>query len=85
MALLGFGVDSFVEVLSGIGILHMIYRMKRTGKNDIKERHRFERHALKIAGTAFYILAGGLIVGSELNIIIGSKPETTTPDIIFCL
>jgi divalent metal cation (Fe/Co/Zn/Cd) transporter len=82
LALLGFGVDSFVEVLSGIGILHMIYRMKKTGKNDIEARNRFERQALKITGTAFYILAGGLIAGSVLNIIIGSKPETTTPGII---
>lgn len=28
LALFGFGLDSFVEVLSGIGIAHMIYRMK---------------------------------------------------------
>ena len=28
LALLGFGVDSFVEVISGIGIAHMIFRMK---------------------------------------------------------
>ncbi len=28
LALLGFGVDSFVEVISGIGIAHMILRMK---------------------------------------------------------
>ena len=28
IALLGFGVDSFVEVISGLGILHMIIRMR---------------------------------------------------------
>jgi len=82
LALLGFGVDSFVEVLSGIGILHMIYRMKKTGKNDVAARDRFERQALKITGTAFYILTAGLIAGSVLNIVTGAKPETTTPGII---
>ncbi|MFW6259727.1 MAG: cation transporter [Tangfeifania sp.] len=82
LALLGFGVDSFVEVLSGIGILHMIYRMKKTGKNDVASMDRFERKALKITGTAFYILTGGLIAGSVLNIVTGAKPQTTTPGII---
>lgn len=82
LALLGFGVDSFVEVLSGIGILHMIFRMKKTGQNDVNDRDRFERQALKITGTAFYILTVGLIAGSVLNIVTGAKPETTTPGII---
>jgi len=82
LALLGFGVDSFVEVLSGIGILHMIFRMKKTGNNDVEARDRFERQALKITGTAFYILTVGLIAGSVLKIVTGSNPETTTPGII---
>lgn len=82
LALLGFGVDSFVEVLSGIGILHMIYRMKKAGLRDVKSRDKFERHALKITGTAFYILAAGLIVGSVMKIITGGKPETTMVGII---
>jgi divalent metal cation (Fe/Co/Zn/Cd) transporter len=82
LALLGFGVDSFVEVLSGIGILHMIYRMKKAGINDIAARDRFERQALKITGTAFYIVTVGLIFGSVLNIINGTMPETTLVGII---
>ena len=82
LALLGFGVDSFVEVLSGIGILHMIYRMKKAGLKDVSSRDKFERQALRVTGTAFYILAGGLIAGSVLKIVTGSNPETTTPGII---
>ena len=34
LALLGFGVDSFVEVISGIGIAHMILRMKYSKSSD---------------------------------------------------
>ena len=82
LALLGFGVDSFVEVLSGIGILNMIYRMKKAGIHDVNSRNKFERRALKITGTAFYILAAGLIAGSIVNIVTGAKPETTMAGII---
>ena len=28
LSLLGFGSDSFVEVISGIGIAHMVFRMR---------------------------------------------------------
>lgn len=82
LALLGFGVDSFVEVLSGIGILHMLYRMRKAGVNDVKSRDGFERQALRITGTAFYILVAGLLVGSVLNIVNEVKPETTMVGII---
>ena len=79
LALLGFGVDSFVEVISGIGIAHMIIRMKYS---RVESRDAFEKTALKITGTAFYLLTAGLIIGSVLNIIYDIKPETTLPGII---
>lgn len=82
LALFGFGLDSFVEVLSGVGIAHMIYRMKR---KEVKERDSFEITALKITGTAFYILTVGLIVGAVLAIISRSEPENTLPGIIIAL
>jgi divalent metal cation (Fe/Co/Zn/Cd) transporter len=85
LTLLGFGVDSFVEVLSGMGILHMIYRMKKAGINDVPTRDKFERRALKITGTAFYILVAGLIAGSVINTATGAKPETTTVGIIISI
>lgn len=82
LALLGFGVDSFVEVLSGVGILHMIVRMKKAGIHDVNSNDKFERQALKITGTAFFILAAGLITGSVLNVITGVNPKTTIAGII---
>ena len=85
LALLGFGVDSFVEVLSGIGILHMIVRIKKAGINDVSSWDKFERRALKITGTAFYILVAGLVSGTVINIIKGVKPETTMAGIIISL
>ena len=79
LALFGFGLDSFVEVLSGVGIAHMIYRMK---KNPVVERDNFEVTALKITGTALYLLTGGLIVGAVLAVINKSEPDTTLAGII---
>ena len=82
LALLGFGIDSFVEVISGIGIAHMIFRMKYA---KVQSRDEFEKTALKVTGTAFYLLTAGLIVGSVLNIINNVKPNTTIPGIIIAL
>ena len=85
LVLLGFGLDSFVEVLSGIGILHMITRMKKLDISDVVSMDKFERQALRLTGTAFYILTIGLIICSILNIINRSKPSTTLAGIIISL
>lgn len=74
LALFGFGVDSFIEVMSGLGIAVMIARIKN---NPGSEKTQFEIKALKVTGTAFYILSIGLIAGIVINIITQHKPETT--------
>ncbi|MBU2492503.1 MAG: cation transporter [Bacteroidetes bacterium] len=74
LSLFGFGVDSFVEVISGIGVLHMLRRIKQ---NQDTTKDEFEITALKITGTAFYILTAGLAVTAVLNFIVGHEPETT--------
>ena len=79
LALFGFGIDSFVEVISGIGILHMILRMKNS---LIEDRDEFEKTALYITGAGFYILTAGLIFGAIVNIILNVKPESTLSGII---
>ena len=82
LALFGFGLDSFVEVISGIGIWHMINRIRRNvGTNS----DSFERQALKITGTAFYILSVGLVVTALINVYQGHKPETTLWGIVISL
>lgn len=82
LALFGFGVDSFIEVMSGIGIAVMILRIKQ---NPNSPKNSFEITALKITGTAFYLLSIGLLVGIILNIINKHKPETTLWGIIISL
>lgn len=74
LALFGFGVDSFIELISGVGIVYMVMRIKR---NPNSNRSEFERTALKITGYSFYALVVGLVVSSGLVIYLGKKPETT--------
>ena len=76
LTLFGFGVDSFIEVMSGAGILAMVMRIR---KNPDTSRSEFERTALRITGTSFYLLAAGLALTAIYNLVIGHRPETTLP------
>lgn len=82
LALFGFGTDSFIEVISGLGIAHMILRIQ---KNPESNRDNFERTALRITGVAFYILVAGLVVSSLYNIWIGHRPLTTFWGVVISL
>ncbi len=82
LALFGFGVDSFIEVMSGIGILVMVNRIRQ---NPDTSRTPFEVTALRVTGTSFYILAVGLGVSALYNIVTNHKPETTLPGLIISI
>ena len=82
LTLLGFGVDSFIEVLSGIGILAMVIRIR--GHPDTP-RGRFERTALRITGWSFYLLAMGLLATAIYNLFMGYKPTTTLSGLVISL
>lgn len=75
LALFGFGLDSFIEVLSGIGIVHMVMRLQQNP--TAKDRDKFETTALRITGTAFYLLIAGVALTAVVNIASGHTPETT--------
>ena len=82
LTLFGFGVDSFIEVLSGIGIAIMILRIKQNPKSSKSE---FEIRALQITGSAFYLLSAGLLAGIVANLINHHKPETTLWGVVISL
>jgi divalent metal cation (Fe/Co/Zn/Cd) transporter len=82
LSLFGFGADSFIEVISGIGIAIMILRIRQNPDSPIR---MFEKTALKITGTAFYLLSAGLFTGIILNLINHHKPKTTLWGIIISL
>jgi len=74
LSLFGFGLDSFVEVLSGIGIWNMIKRIALSPEAD---PGFFEVMALRITGAKFYILTAGLLITAGVNLYQGHQPETT--------
>jgi divalent metal cation (Fe/Co/Zn/Cd) transporter len=82
MALLGFGTDSFVEVISGLGIVHMIQRVRQNSENS---RDTFEKQALRTTGVSFFILAAGLSISAFYNLITRHKPETTIRGVVISL
>ena len=82
LALFGFGVDSFVEVASGVAVWHMIRRLRNRGESS---RDRFEQNALKITGLSFYLLATSLALTSAVNLYQGHHPETTQWGIVVSL
>ena len=82
LALFGFGLDSFVEVLSGIGILHMVLRLRH---NRQTPPDTFKQRALRCTGTAFYLLAAGLPITAIVSLIAGTVPETTLPGTVIAL
>lgn len=82
LTLFGFGVDSFIEVMSGIGIAAMILRIQH---NPDSPKGGFEVKALKITGTSFYLLSAGLLAGLLINLVTQHKPVTTFWGIIISL
>jgi len=82
LSLFGFGADSFIEVMSGVGIAVMIVRIRQ---NPESSRGKFEITALKITGTAFYLLSAGLVAGIVYNIVNHIKPETTLWGVVISL
>jgi len=82
LTLFGFGVDSFIEVMSGIGILAMVLRIRQYPDTP---RSQFEKTALRVTGKSFYLLAIGLGITAIYNLFTAHKPTTTLPALIISL
>ena len=82
ITLFGFGIDSFIECLSGLGIVAMTLRIQ---SNPDTPRSQFEKTALRITGASFYLLAAGLLATALVNAVQGHKPETTVSGVIISL
>jgi divalent metal cation (Fe/Co/Zn/Cd) transporter len=82
LALFGFGVDSFIEVVSAIGVWHML---RRIAANAGETRDEFEQRALRITGAGFYLLAAGLVLSAGFNLYQQHRPQTTLWGVIISL
>jgi divalent metal cation (Fe/Co/Zn/Cd) transporter len=82
LTLFGFGIDSFIEVMSGVGILAMVLRIRQ---DMDAPRSQIERTALRITGTSFYLLAAGLGTTAIYNLFTAHKPTTILPGLVISL
>lgn len=82
LTLFGFGADSFIETISGFGILHMVTRIQA---NPNSNRDQYERTALKITGYSFYGLVLGLFATGIYNLATDQQPSTTLYGVIISI
>jgi divalent metal cation (Fe/Co/Zn/Cd) transporter len=77
VSLVGFGVDSFIEVTSGAALL---WRM--SADTDHCERERREARTLKIVGACFLLLAAYVGADAAWNLWSRSPASPSTPGIV---
>jgi divalent metal cation (Fe/Co/Zn/Cd) transporter len=72
IALVGFGLDSFVESLSG---LIMVWRFTGAHALSAEDEERRERRAAKLVGWTFFILGAYVAFESARKLWTGERPE----------
>lgn len=82
IALIGFGLDSIVESLSGFVL---IWRLKKHGKISGKAEEVIERRALKFVAVTFFILGIYIFYESVQKLWLKEIPEPSLPGIIIAM
>jgi divalent metal cation (Fe/Co/Zn/Cd) transporter len=82
IALVGFGMDSFVESLSGSV---MIWRLRKHGKISEDEEERVERKALSLVGYTFLILGVYVLYESVSKLYFHEIPDPSLLGIIIAI
>lgn len=77
ISLVGFGIDSFIEVTSGATLL---WRMAVDSEEHTRERN--ERLSLRIVGTCFLLLSTYIAYESIADLVHRQAPEHSIPGII---
>lgn len=73
IALVGFGVDSYVEVFAGAVVL---WRLSKEAQGaHISEKA--ERRAVKLIAATFILLAAGILIESVRKLLTGEHPSTS--------
>jgi cation diffusion facilitator family transporter len=79
IALIGFGLDSIVESLSG---LVLIWRLKQHGKISEEVEEKIEYRATRFVAITFFILGGYILYESIKKFVTAEVPDTSLPGII---
>jgi divalent metal cation (Fe/Co/Zn/Cd) transporter len=81
VSLVGFGIDSFIEVTSAVAVL---WRLHTDADHQLRERH--ERIALRVVGGCFGALAVYIACEAIRSLILRKAPAHSIPGIILaCL
>ncbi len=79
IALVGFGLDSIVESLSGFVL---IWRLSRHDKISPLEEERAEKRAVRFVSVTFFILGIYVLYESVKKLVLHEAPEPSLPGII---
>jgi divalent metal cation (Fe/Co/Zn/Cd) transporter len=82
IALVGFGLDSIVESLSG---MILIWRLRQHGKVSEEEEERIEKRAQKFVAVTFFILGLYILFQSIRKLVFKEIPDPSLPGIIIAL
>jgi divalent metal cation (Fe/Co/Zn/Cd) transporter len=82
IALAGFGLDSFVESLSGSV---MIWRFRKHGKISEAEEERVEKTAIRLVAYTFFILASYVAYESLKKLYLREPPDPSLLGIIIAI
>jgi len=82
IALVGFGLDSIVESLSG---LVLIWRLRQHGKISEEEEERVERKAMSFVALTFFVLGAYILFQSLKKLILAEPPDPSMPGIVIAL
>jgi len=79
IALVGFGLDSYIEVASG---LVLIWRLRKHGFTEEEEEEAAEKRAVLFVGVTFLLLAVYVIYESGKKLFFQERPEESLIGII---
>jgi divalent metal cation (Fe/Co/Zn/Cd) transporter len=82
IALVGFGLDSFVESLSG-GV--MVWRLRKHGKISEEEEEKVEKKAVRFVSYTFFILGAYVLYESLEKLYVREIPEPSLLGIIVAI
>jgi cation diffusion facilitator family transporter len=82
IALIGFGLDSFVESLSGSV---MIWRFRKSGKISEEEEEKVERRATRLIGYSFLVLGAYVLYESGKKLYLQETPNPSLLGIIVAI
>jgi divalent metal cation (Fe/Co/Zn/Cd) transporter len=82
IALIGFGLDSIVESLSGLILIWRLQKHNICSENEEIER---EKKAIKLVAVTFFLLAAYVLYESVKKLIFIETPETSLPGIVIAI